>query len=275
MKDINDFQTFMESLTAASNEDNGFSNLARPLANLGPGQISGLLAGLLREIRDQGRLPRQMEGHIYLHRGEMFSVLLRFAGLGARAMPYAANEYDAFIVNLSCNTLRIPRLKCSFGPGGGDVRPDALHPVSPLELEPLGVHYEAAFSSVLDFDAVEPQAPVLIVHSPPRAHTTWTFDRETREPLQCISTDLNASRIQLLLELLSAMDTGGLEGPLEQLATSDLAGFARWDAVKLLHRRSPQKGMAILRRIAEDDPEPALRKAARATLEKVVPEAGP
>ncbi|MEM9684851.1 MAG: hypothetical protein AAF942_16385 [Pseudomonadota bacterium] len=228
-----------------------------------------MLRSLMLEIQRNGRLPMQREDHIYLYRERDINLLLRFAGTGGSTGEYSANEFDAYLLNLSHRPIHIPTFACSVDAQALDRRPVALRPAETLILQPHGLHFEPAFGAVLDLLAATPAAPILVVHSERRAWTTWTFNAETLEAEQRVSTDLHASRIQLAMMLLEEMGAGGFDDALEGLATSRFAGFVRWDAVKLLHSHDRSPGLDVLAKLAEDDEDPGIRQAAQKTLGKL------
>ncbi len=272
MKTDNPYQHLIEALTPPSGEIDSFIELGSILRSLDPQRINGLLLDLLHVVRERGSLPAQREGNVYLCRTDQFSLMLRFSGQGGRQPVYTANEFDAFVLNLSPNDVHIPRLECGLDRNNLHQRPPSLkRQDSDLVLKAHDVYDAPAFGDIIDIAAATPIAPLLIVHSPPRAHSTWTFDRDTLEPLQQVSTDLHASRMQMVLQLLQAMQQiDGLEEPLAKMVHSNMAGFARWDALKLLHRCAPQQALTALHQMAHSDRDASLREAARATLARTM-----
>lgn len=265
------FATFHDIAAAIETRRDGdldFGSVGQILSQITPRDVAALLRGLMTEVKQNGHLPMQREDHIYLYRERDFNLLLRFTGMGRSPQSYAANEYDAYLLNLSHREIEIPAFACSVDPARLDQRPEPLRPLAPVVVPPHGLHFEPAFGSVLDLVSATPPAPILVVHSEHRAWTTWTFDPATLEAEQRISTDLHASRIQLAMMLLSEMQAAGYEAPLAALATSRFAGFVRWDAVKLLHRRDRTQGFALLRQLADADADPEIREAARSTLKR-------
>lgn len=64
-----------------------------------------------------------------------------------------------------------------------------------------------AYKYILDFDTEAAQdAFILIAHSEPKGWLSWVYDKNSLEPIESICTSLQASRIQMYVRMLGAMN---------------------------------------------------------------------
>jgi len=265
------FNDLGQQIKILSTQDNfNFADIGAILAELKPSTIAALLNTMLAELKIKGKLPTFSEDHIYLYREKEFNIFIRFAGTGVETSQLAANEFDAFILNLATETVSIPAYACDIDQQYLDQKPASLQIMPPIELKPHELYYVSAFTTILDLNAISKKVPLLIVHSEKRSWSTWSFDRKTRQPIQRFCTDLRASRLQLTLAFLQYMNNSeDMDSILTQLSTSDYAEFVRWDAIKYLYQIKPEKGLAILQQVAQHDVSSDLRNAAKQTLESI------
>jgi hypothetical protein len=233
-----------------------FSAVGDVLASLTKSDVTALLDSMLEEVKTSGRLPSVEENNVYLYRRPEFNLLVRFSDSGTRLTQLSANEFDAFVLNLSNRQLEIPVYRCRIDAADPGRRPGPLAVGDTLRLAPRGLHGEAAFGNILDLDAA----------SEARAWTTWTFDRETLQPLQRVSTDIRASRVDLALRYLAESNSPVPETVLQEIVESDYAGHVRWQAAKYLCRLNPETGLQALQVLSGDATDPGIQKAAQATL---------
>ena len=87
---------------------------------------------------------------------------------------------------------------------------------------------------------------------------------------------LQSSRVRLAARIM-----GELQGDpevvetLDRLARSDYMHFVRWEAAESVYKIDPPRGTALLRDRLVNDAHPAIRKAARATLDNIDAAADP
>ena len=253
--------------TLSEQKDFKFNLIGQVLTELQPQDIGHLLNEMLTQLKNKGKLPTFSEDHIYLYREKEFNMFIRFAATGNLSPQLAANEFDAFILNLSPKIVKIPAYQSQLDINDLDKQPVALEPIAPVEIANYGLHYIAAFETILDIPAASNTVPLLIVHSEKRAWSTWSFDRVTLHPLGRFCTDLRASRLQLALAFLQKLERSPeIVRELITLAPSDYAEFVRWEAIKYLYQLDPNKGLEVLQKVAFSDSNKNLRQAAQTTL---------
>ncbi|KND54541.1 hypothetical protein BPUN_4423 [Candidatus Paraburkholderia kirkii] len=201
------------------------------------------------------------EDHIYLHRQKNFHLLMRFIGKSTRNTLYA-NEFDVFVLNPTTDVIAVPFYECQTNPDNMHQQ-KKLRRLDDIKLEPNKPYCFEAYKYILDFECdTQKDAFVLIAHSEPKGWLTWIYDRESLAPIESISTDLQASRIQLYVRLLGAMKSEQSVPTLEKLATSNYANFVRWEAVESLSRINPSRCLTVLRQLAANDADHVIQKIA-------------
>ncbi|KQN25438.1 hypothetical protein ASE86_04145 [Sphingomonas sp. Leaf33] len=98
-----------------------------------------------------------------------------------------------------------------------------------------------------------------------RAPFRVEYDAATFRPLAASSTDLAASRVQLMLSTLGALETPAVDLPLYDRLLVDTDFAVRWHTVRELMRVDPASAWPRLARLA-DDPHPDIAAAAARAL---------
>lgn len=96
------------------------------------------------------------------------------------------------------------------------------------------------------------------------------YSAETHRFLSMSATDGAASRSQLMAALLVAMRRRDA-APLLAAQAEDPRFFVRWQAARAMAALDPAAATPTLRRMADSDPQPAVRRAAAATLALLCP----
>lgn len=231
-----------------------------------------MLNQLLEEVIHNQKLPKVAEQHMYLIRQEHISLVLRLLGQTDSFDRLSASDYDAYLINLGQQAIKIPRLKCHIDTNDLAIRPPQLTHMPPVTLAPNTPFYQPAFDSLLLLHQCETQIPILIFKSKSYAATTWEFDLTSKAPSKRIATDLQTSRIQVALKVMEAMnmDNDAVASVLEQLCLTSKADFLRWDAVKLLYKTNKQKGFEIVDKLSRDASSQSIQQAAIATKKRLL-----
>lgn len=97
------------------------------------------------------------------------------------------------------------------------------------------------------------------------------FDAETGELVGASSADEVASRIQMMATLLRAMECREAM-PLLESALASPQFYTRWHVMREMLALDAEEALPALRRMAESDPHPDIRLAARESLDMFFPE---
>jgi len=247
-------------------EGANFFDIAPILDTLRKDDIIALLNDVLERREITSNYELLSEDHVYLYRQPNFHMLLRFIGKNAQETLYA-NEFDVFVINPTNDVITVPLYQCPSRLDSPQ-QPQRLLRLDDAVLEPGKTYRFEAYKYILDFSCeAAPDACVLIAHSDPVGWLSWVYDRDSLEPVESICTSLQASRIQVYVRLLGAMRATQAIPCLEKLATSDYANFARWEAVESLSQIAPNHCLEVLKKLAENDADPMIRRSAADSLE--------
>ncbi|HZG08127.1 MAG TPA: HEAT repeat domain-containing protein [Allosphingosinicella sp.] len=110
-------------------------------------------------------------------------------------------------------------------------------------------------------------ARFLSLSLPPRWSLEWLFDRETMRPVAQSAAHVDDSQLVTCLELAGWLRDGDTEEAILAL-TRHRAHFVRWKAIQALGALNPSSAMPLVVSAAGNDPHPAVRRAAAATLSR-------
>ncbi len=210
------------------------------------------------------------ENNVYLYQQPGIYLLMRFTHCKASSSALLASEVDAIVMNLSEKEVKVPLYHCNIQHNRLYEKPSPLKRENDLLLASHQAYCLPAFSSILDFYDASQNAPLIIVHSNKKAKTTWAFDRDSLNPIRRISTDVRASRIRLTLELFQAMQVRRIKSLLEKLILSNYDANVRWEAIKYYYKINNKHTLPLLKKIAFEDCDPEIRRAAQKTLESIM-----
>jgi hypothetical protein len=186
----------------------------------------------------------------------------------------AASEFDMLVTNLADVALTVPVYRTDIDPERVERRPGALV-FDEVVVAPHGTACFAAYLDIADIGLAAQNVPVLVVHSSPRGVMTWVFERETLEPATLTTTHLQASRLQLAIRVMGELGAGAREvESLEALAASEYLHFVRWEAAQAVYMLDPSRGIRLLEDHLTADRHAGVRKAASASLERLLSAAG-
>lgn len=242
-----------------------FFDLAPLMDSLLRDDIINLLNDILEKREITSSYELLSEDHIYLHRQPNFHLLMRFIGRNSQDTLYA-NEFDIFVINPTTEDITLPLYECHQS--NTLECPEKLSRLDDIILKPGKSYRFEAYKYIIDFSCeAKDNSFVLIAHSDLKGWLTWVYDRNSLEPIESICTSLQASRIQLYVRLLGSMNATQSLPVLEKIALSDYASFVRWEAIESISQIDPQRCFAVLKKLAEYDPDPMLRQAAENSLQ--------
>ncbi|MBA6417589.1 HEAT repeat domain-containing protein [Colwellia sp. 6M3] len=102
-----------------------------------------------------------------------------------------------------------------------------------------------------------------------KAPLVWLFDTKTMRSMKGISPDDEATRQELLIELLNRLNYSGATDFLSELSELSEYHFVRWKALTTLLRLDTAKGIEALKK-ATNDNHPHVNKAAVTTYQNFV-----
>jgi hypothetical protein len=246
--------------------DHEFRHFEKLIRRLTPADIAALLTFATKRAAMVVDAEGLTDQFIYLHRDGEINFQIKVIGSEVPTDELCANEFDLILMNISSVEVTVPVFQTKIDPKDLTLRPPALVRGAPLLLAPHCPTIIPAYEDILDLRSVTRPTPCLLLHSAARGPVTWVFDRKTGHPKHLTSTNLQASRMQLAARLLGATGSKQDAATLVALASSDEAGFIRWEAAEALYRLDPARGAALIRDRLATDKDRTIRKAAAATL---------
>lgn len=237
--------------------------------------FNNILSDILEQAEKNGKPAYSEQTHLVAE-GD-FHLSLKMSGEGDRQRDttLCVSDFDMILINLSSQTVSLPLYRTAIDPACPEKRPNPLQQPCSMDIVPYHPYLFEAFSDTADIDFASMIAPVLVVHSKPRAPVTWVFDRTTLDPLYLTDNDLQRSRIQLAIRVIG--DTGSVRqiATLKQLASSDINHVIRWEAAESVYKLDEQEGIELLQHQLTHDAHPSIAKAARQTLHNLTEEVAP
>ncbi len=246
-------------------ENAQFFDILPILESLKKDDIIEILNDLLERKDITSNYQLLSEDHVYLSRQHNFHLLMRLIGRSPSTTLYA-NEFDILVINPMNTPVSIPLYQCQVCEDLSQ-RPSALIRLEDTILMPGKVYGFEAYKYILDFDTEAAQdAFILIAHSEPKGWLSWVYDKNSLEPIESICTSLQASRIQMYVRMLGAMNATQAVPVLEKLAKSTYANFVRWEAVESLSLIDPQSTLELLDYLVKNDSDAQIIEAAEQSL---------
>jgi len=141
----------------------------------------------------------------------------------------------------------------------------SLVPAGVTRLAPCRVQRIEAGKMAFRISDVGAGVMLLLLKSPARMDFSWSYDRATLKSIAGVVPYLPAYRLFFATKLLGQIPRRRSLDNLEALSQHD-AHFVRWTAIQSMFNVDFDAGLARLRRAAENDCHPNIRKAAIAAL---------
>jgi hypothetical protein len=124
---------------------------------------------------------------------------------------------------------------------------------------------------IVDIGVLSPSITIVLSERS-RAPFTWSFDRESLEPLMVSASQTSLTRFRTLVDLIAAFQGTEFQSPaaeefLLQLGDHELH-FLRWRACQALAKINLSKARPLLTRLA-DDPHPQIKRLAAVALQRI------
>lgn len=233
------------------------------------GRYLNALESLIHEFVEtpSHELPTVDASRVVLELGGNWSLLL--ANQGAPTQQLYSQPFRGFICPIN-HPITISRYRFPHG-----WRPDVFELETKVELcateviQPLSACYFDGHSELVDLAISAESTAVLKLFEVPTAPMEWAFDRASLGATGVIAADPSATRRQYIVKVLGEMASETSIPHVESACRDDMH-FVRWAAVQALGKLSGEKALAVLEEMSQQDPQMAIRSAARAAINNSV-----